>query len=332
MKVRLTRPSRRTLAIASSVAVCIALIPVATYAFASTKGQAAASSGGEAVQNYDARSDGPAKKVLAVRSATIAARPTAGIKALREQLGQQGIVQIDPLTNTPRRVSRIDGFLTGASSAPAANIALDYVRSHQDVFNLSPAQVNNLILSNKYTDVEGTVHLSFTQQVGGVTVFGQGLKAHVAKGGQLIQVDGSPLANLPASVGSPAFGATAARDKAVADTFGRSKTSVVRSGSLGNKRTDFTNGDFAQLVLFQTVGGLRLGWETLTNTEGFVHVIDAQSGRTLFRQSIVAKDSATVWNNYPNAPAGGKAQSRRPAPPSSLPGRRVGRRPRPRPA
>ena len=95
MKVRFKVPSRRTLAIASSVAVCAALVPVATYAFANTRTPAASAKGGDTVQNYDARSDGPAKKVLAVRSATIAARPTPGIKALRDQLGQQGIVDID---------------------------------------------------------------------------------------------------------------------------------------------------------------------------------------------------------------------------------------------
>jgi hypothetical protein len=311
MKVLPKAPSRRTLAIASSVAVCAALVPITTNAFAGVQPQpaAAAAAKGDSVQNYDARSDGPAKKVLATRSAIIAARPTAGVKALRGQLGQQGIVDIDPLTSTPRRVSRIDGFLTGASSAPAATIALDYVRSHQDVFNLSPAQVNGLILSNIYTDIEGTRHLSFTQQVGGVRVFGQGLKAHVAKGGQLIQIDGSPVPNLPASVGSPGFDAATARAKAVADVFGHSKANIVRSGTLGNKHADFTGGDFAELVLFQTVGGLRLGWETLTNTEGWVHVMDAQSGRTLFRQSIVDKDNATTWNYYPNAPAGGQAQN-----------------------
>jgi hypothetical protein len=282
---------------------------VATYAFASAKAAPAAAKSADTVENYDARSDGPAKKVLQTRSAVIAARPTAGIKALRSQLGSQGIIEVDPLTNTPRRVARIDGFLTGPSSAPAATIALDFVRSHPDVFNLSPADVNGLILSRNYVDVAGTRHLFFTQQVGGVQVFGQGLKAHVTKDGQLLQIDGSPIPNLPASIGSPAFGAAAARDGAVADTFGHSRASVVRGGALGNLHTDFTGGDFAQLVLFQTVGGLRLGWETLTNTEGFIHILDAQSGRTLFRQSIVAKDSATTWQFYPNAPAGGQAQS-----------------------
>jgi extracellular elastinolytic metalloproteinase len=309
MKARLKTPSRRTIAIASSVAVCAALVPVATYAFANTRPQPAAAMGVETVQNYDARSDGPAKKVLAARSAAIAARPTPGIKALRNQLGQEAIIQIDPLTNTPRRVSRIDGFLTGPSSAAPADIALNYVRTHSDVFNLSPAQVNSLILSRKYVDVEETTHLFFTQQVGGIRVFGQGLKAHVAKDGQLIQIDGSPASLLPASVGSPGFDAATARNKAVSDTFGHSKASIVRTGNLGNQHTDFSNGDFAELVLFQTVGGMRLGWETLTNTEGFIHVIDAQWGRTLFRQSIAAKDNATTWNYYPNAPKGGQAQN-----------------------
>ena len=35
----------------------------------------------------------------------------------------------------------------------------------------------------------------------GVAVFGNGLRAHVAPGGRLLQVDGSPLASLPRTIG-----------------------------------------------------------------------------------------------------------------------------------
>ena len=298
----------------------MALVPAAANAAAgSTQAQLSAPAHGEQMADYDARTAGTAKKILTARSATLAAKPTAGVKALRQQLGQQGIVDVDPLTSTPRRVAKIDGFLTGPSKAAPANIALDYVKAHQDVFGLAPAQVDGLILRNKYVDVEGITHLSFVQQVGGITVFGQGLKAHVAKTGELIQLDGSPVANLPASIKAPAFTATAARDKAVADTFGHSKASVVRSGALGNRKTDFTGGDQAQLVLFQTLGGLQLGWQTLTMKEGFLHVLDATTGRTLFRQSIVDSDNASTWTNYPGAPKGGDAKNTNLTSPGWLP-------------
>jgi extracellular elastinolytic metalloproteinase len=301
--------------------VCLALVPAAANAAAggTTKAQLSAPAHGEQMADYDARTAGTAKKILTARSATLAAKPTAGVKALRQQLGQQGIVDVDPLTSTPRRIAKIDGFLTGPSKAAPANIALDYVKAHQDVFGLNATQVDGMILRNKYVDVEGTTHLSFIQQVGGIAVFGQGLKAHIAKGGQLIQLDGSPVADLPASVKAPAFSATTARDKAVADTFGHSKASVVRSGALGNRQTDFTGGDQAQLVLFQTLSGLQLGWQTLTMKEGYIHVLDATSGRTLFRQSIVDQDNANTWTNYPGAAKGGVAKSTNLTSPGWLP-------------
>ena len=57
--------------------------------------------------------------------------------ALR-RCGMQGIVDLDALTATPRRVTRIDGFLTGASRRRARQVALDYVKAHPDVFGLTP--------------------------------------------------------------------------------------------------------------------------------------------------------------------------------------------------
>src|SRR5258705_13837198 len=59
MKVRLTTRTRRALGIASGAALCLALIPVANYAFAAGNAAPAASSNhGEKVGNYDVRDDG----------------------------------------------------------------------------------------------------------------------------------------------------------------------------------------------------------------------------------------------------------------------------------
>ena len=300
---------RRALGIAAGATLCLALLPGAAGAASKPTPQPGAKPGAkEAVSNYDARTDGPARTVLAARSAAIAANPKPGVKALRAQLGMQGIVDVDALTGTPRRVTRVDGFLTGPARGSATAIALGYVRSHSDVFGLSSAQVDTLVLRNSYTDIAGTTHLSFVQQVGGVNVFGNGLKAHVAKDGSLVQIDGSPLSSLPSSVGAPGITAESARDKAVADVFGASKSSVAKTAIAANRQTTFTNGDQASLVLFQTLAGPRLAWQTVTMTEGFIHVIDAATGRTLFRQSIKANDSATTWENYPSAAKGGTAK------------------------
>src|SRR5262245_55194342 len=71
-----------------------------------------------------------------------AAAPLAGSTrdaraGLRSSLGRQGVVTVDDQTGGLKAVGRLDGFLTGASSADAQSIALGYVRSHAPAFGLS---------------------------------------------------------------------------------------------------------------------------------------------------------------------------------------------------
>src|SRR5262249_8848673 len=123
------RPGRAA-AVATAVAVVIAMVPAATSLAASAPSSVKPNAAGarEALPNFDARSDGNVKKVLAARAAQIAANPTAGVRALRKSLGVQGIVQVDALTKTPRRVAKVNGFLTLESSKSPKSIALTYVR------------------------------------------------------------------------------------------------------------------------------------------------------------------------------------------------------------
>jgi len=127
---------------------------------------------------YDSRQDPGIKKLLAARAARQSAAPKAGVLKLRGQLGNQGVIDIDPLTGTARTVARLDGFLTKASRLPAPFIALNYVRANPDVFGLDGAAVDRLKLRKDYVDIAGTHHLSFIQEVGGIPVFGNGIKAN----------------------------------------------------------------------------------------------------------------------------------------------------------
>ncbi len=74
----------------------------------------------------------------------------------------------------------------------------------------------------------GTHHLSFTQSVNGVSVFGNGVKAHVDRRGRLIQVDGSPVANLPTHLKAPRIDAAAARTAAAEAVFGKASGTATR--------------------------------------------------------------------------------------------------------
>ena len=121
-----------------------------------------------------------------------AARPPAGVQGAARPARHAGHRRHRPgHRDAAALVAKLDGFLTGASTRARPRIALDYVRRNADVFGLTRREVR-LTLRKDYVDIAGTHHLSFVQTVDGVPVFGNGLKAHVAKNGRLIQVDGSP--------------------------------------------------------------------------------------------------------------------------------------------
>jgi extracellular elastinolytic metalloproteinase len=271
---------------------------------------------------YDSRQDPASAKALQNRAAQLAAKPKAGVAALRKQLGTQGLVSIDPLTSTARSVGRLDGFLTTPSNRPAASIALDYVRSHLDVFGLDAAGLSRLALRRDYVDIAGSHHLSFVQSVGGVPVFGNGLQANVTKNGQLINVVGSPVSSLPTAAGAPGISADKARVAATAsiEKTARPAKATVQGGP--RSTTVFSTGERAELAYFLTAGGLRLAWQTLTtpnSKEMYTSIVDAQSGKVLYRQSLVASDNGLAWDYWPGAPNGGVQTSRNLTRPGWLP-------------
>jgi len=259
--------------------------------------------------DYDSRDSlgaaAAAQPTAALRAAVVPAASPSAVGKLRDSLGVQGIVEVDRSTGTPRRVARLDGFLTGPSKQKPTKIALDYLAAHRDVFGLSAAAIANLTLRQDYVDVEDTHHLSFVQSVGGVPVFGNGLKAHVAKNGRLIQIDGSPLRALPAAAAKPALTAAGAREAAVKDVFGASTARVTKTDAGATRKTTFSDGGNVKLVYFQAAGGPRLAWETIAVDQGYVHVVDAATGQIMYRQNTVDADAGDVFYNYPGAPKGG---------------------------
>jgi hypothetical protein len=89
-------------------------------------GAPAAKQGAEQLENFDARAASAAKPAAVTqRALAAAAKPGSAVRELRESLGLQGIVEIDKTTGTPRRVAKLDGFLTGATSQKPEKIALD---------------------------------------------------------------------------------------------------------------------------------------------------------------------------------------------------------------
>jgi extracellular elastinolytic metalloproteinase len=283
----------------------VALVAVSAFALLAASVGVAAPPGKEKQRhgraNYDVRSS----KAVVDRAAELAAHPSAAVAAFERSLGTQGLVTLDGLTGTPRMVGRLDGYLTGPSSASAAQVALDYVGSHADVFRVD---VSSLQQTRESVSPNGTRHVWWRQVVGGIPVFGNGLKANVAADGRLINIVGSPLATLGGAASAPALTA----EEALAQTRRDAGAAVAPLASTkkndARRSTTFVTGEKAGLTIFATANGNRLGWDLLVAPDAsslYRQVVDAQTGAILFRQSLVQSSTGLFIRNYPGAPSGG---------------------------
>src|SRR4051794_12866343 len=138
----LSAPSltRRWWAAGAGVVLLAGLLPAAADAAAKPTqavGSADQAAKGEELANYDSRAElnADTKNVaaatksagLAAQRIAAAAKPASPARKLREALGVQGIVDIDNATGTPRRVAKINGFLTAASRKSPEAIARAYI-------------------------------------------------------------------------------------------------------------------------------------------------------------------------------------------------------------
>ena len=228
-------------------------------------------------------------------------------------LGPQAIDDVDPLTGTPRQLTRLDGYLSGRHSGTARSVALGFVRSHLAAMGLTSSDLTTFVFRKEYVDTLGIHHLSWQQRVDGTPVFGNGLQVNVSKQGRVISVLGSPVSGLAAlAKQAPAarMSAAQARTSAAKNVHGSVQSQKVSSSGRGPAATTrWSNNDYAAKVWFLTAGGLRPGWSTYVQTgdnAAYQHVIDAATGTALYRHAT--SDSATgdayVYDYYPGAPAG----------------------------
>lgn len=230
-----------------------------------------------------------------------AAGADAAADRLRGELGPQSTVDLDPVTGTARTVARLDGFLTGASSASPAQVALAYVRAHADLFgDLDPS---TLTLDRSYTDVLGTTHLTWSQTIGAIPTIDAGLRAAVAAGGQLVSIGGAPIAGLSAASTTPNLtaGEALARAGRAVGVDGAAPA-IDRRSTLGRRTTAFASGDSAELAIASTPAGPRLAWQvqvTKSADEQYATVVDAGSGAILDRENTVKHATGLAWDYFP---------------------------------
>jgi hypothetical protein len=224
--------------------------------------------------------------------------------ALARELGPMASIQTDPMFSTVRTVARLDGFLTGPSTAPPRRVALAFVRRHLDALGLTATDLGTLAFRRDYVDALGTHHLAWTQRVDGLDAFQAGLQAAVTVDGRLLVLNGPVVPGLSGSV--PPF----ALDRGDAMAAAR-----VAGGAPARRAT--TPFDHAERVLFPTAGGGRPAWKTrvfIAPGRVDLTVVEGRTGRVLWRtNTVVTADqtgSGLAWPYYPSQtiPNGGGTQ------------------------
>ena len=209
--------------------------------------------------------------------------PASG-EALRDRLGRFGLVTSEPRTGTPRAVAKLNGFLTGASGAPGAEVALDYVRDHPGVFKLDDGDLDGLRLVDRGRS-GGIEHLTWEQRYRGIPAADTQLQAAVDASGRLMTVTGSPAPDLAIRSIEPSVSA----ERAYAAV--RESAAAVASRAEGpERRTTFADGGRASLTLYQDGDGAQLGWRVLahvSSTEVYDALVDARTGAVVRRSNRV---------------------------------------------
>ena len=233
---------------------------------------------------------------------------------LADSIGGRAVVDLDPVTGTPHNLMKLGGYLTGASSAPAADVVMGYVRAHLADLGLAPADLGSFKLADDYADAYGVRHVTWRQEYRGIPVFDNFLRGNVTADGRLINIVGSPLSHVIVRSTAPKISAEAALGTALRDAGGSALPLAVSSrGRDAAMTTRFVGGHRAQLALFGDAGGARLAWVIQAKagpTDWYRDAIDASDGSLLHRANLVkfATGSVAAWEYHPGSgPAGARS-------------------------
>ena len=233
----------------------------------------------------------------APRHAT-AAQATA-VRGMVRAIGSGARITYDPIFGTPRELLRYGGYLTGPAKGSAVGVARAWLGAHRAAFGLSAAAVRGLVVSRDYTNPTSRTHvITFTQVFGGLqAVFGGRLNVAVTRNGRILSFTGSPRpsASLSARPRLPAAGAVAAVAHSAAP---RTAYRAAVTGKTG-MWTRFGAGPFggpqyARAVAFPTARSVRPAYEVIftASTSNMTDVVvDAVTGKVLYRQSLTADDA-----------------------------------------
>ena len=222
----------------------------------------------------------------------------------------------DARFGTPRTLTPAIGeTLSGPRSGSAVTVAKAWVDEHKAMLGLSSADVSALRLRRDHVlPGTGTHVVQFTQTFDGVAAArGGSLGLAVRKDGSVLSYTGETVrgGDLTGSFDLSSAKALEGVAGSLADavSFVASKTGT-KAGYDVFARGPFAAPSYVKKVAFPTSDGARAAYSVLfveKLDEAYQVVVDAESGKQLYRTSLVQHDSGgTIYDNYPGAPAGGQ--------------------------
>ena len=134
--------------------------------------------------------------VLALFAFSLAGTAQAGERAdrdtLQQRLGDQGVVDLDRQTGTPRVLAQLDGTLTAPSGRDPEAIASSYVRANLSVFGLTAADFDALEAPTEQSLPGGVTSVEWRQPVDGIPSAEHSLRVNVGEDGSVLSVLGAP--------------------------------------------------------------------------------------------------------------------------------------------
>ena len=250
-------------------------------------------------------------------------RSARGRAALRSSLGRSGVLKIDPLTNTPRSLMKLKGALTAPAAGSRDAIARSYLRGNAARARPLGRATSTPSRSPSATRAGRLTLLRYRQAYNGIPAFDNGVRVAIDRGGRVLSVNGSPRHALSVASVTPRLSAAEAL-RALQRSVGLTRAPCASaSGPSGARRTTrFASGEQARLTLFGAAAGPRLAWRVdykATSREHYDGVVDATSGRLLWRANRVKSYTGNVFDYYLGAPDGGTLRNQDLTTPGWLP-------------
>ncbi len=238
------------------------------------------------VRNGDIETSIPVR----VRFAPVAPTPgaLAAFETLRDQLGDELIVEWDPLSGCARGLLHRGAYLTEPSADDPLEIVLRFLDDQRRLYQLDGEALAQLELVSRHrSSHNGLTHLTLAQRHEGIPVFGAQIQASVDAEGRIVSIAGPLAAGLKDGL-EPALGPEEALARAAgAVAPGRLFRIERTAGPEGaERRTLFAPGPFekghsASLVIDPLGPAPRLAWLVLFNSaslERYAVLVDAASG------------------------------------------------------